>query len=181
LPGELIHRRERLIEQQDFGLTHQSPGQGHPLLLSAREFMGFALLVQGIDPHAFELRAGLNAALVQRQMNQGQGHVVERRQVGHEGVVLKHHAHVSIRWRPPLAGLGIAPNGIAALDAGLIGDDQTRHDAQEAGLTGTRWPHQGRELPRLTSQTAVQAHGRAVVHLDDEGAAHADCPLRRMK
>ena len=37
LAGHLVERAERLVEQQDLGVDHQGPGDGHPLAHAARQ------------------------------------------------------------------------------------------------------------------------------------------------
>ena len=97
LPELGVEVTQRLVEKQEGGLRHQSPCQGHALLLSAGELVREALGVlaqvhNGEHPfhRAFDLRL--------RRVPDGQrvGHVVEHVHVRPHGVALEHHAHAAL-------------------------------------------------------------------------------------
>ena len=94
---------ERLIQQQDVRHFYQRPGNGHPLLLAAGQLAGLA--VQKL-PDLYQRGCLIHTpghllfgkAVFPLQIFQREEDIFPHRQVGVEGVVLKHHAHPAQLW-----------------------------------------------------------------------------------
>jgi len=89
-----IERRGRLVEQHDLRLHRQRPGDGHPLLLTARQLVwpGVALVEYA---HLGEQRVGAIARLPAGQtahLRRRQREVLQHRPVGKQVEALEDHA-----------------------------------------------------------------------------------------
>ena len=88
------------VGQDQLRVGDHGPGDGHPLLLAAREPLArriaLGLKAQSADhgPHAPLQMGALHAAHLQ-----GHGHVVEDSAVGQDLEVLKDHAHLAPQFR----------------------------------------------------------------------------------
>ena len=173
LARHLVHRRKRFVQQQHRGLTHQRARHRHPLLLPTRQGAGTAQHLLVAQAHALQ---HLPPLLQPVGVAQGQGHVVQRIQVRHQRVVLKHHAHTTVLRRHKHAGARIAPHRLAQGNAPVLWAHQPGHRAQQRAFARTRRPHQRHQLPRCATQAAVQPHGRLLRQGDGERATHAASP-----
>ena len=95
LLGLDVERSERLVEQHHVGLAHQRAGDGHPLLLAARELAGQRMLEAGeADLGQVPLDPAPTLGLVQRQQLQPERNVALDRSPRVEGLGLEHQAAV---------------------------------------------------------------------------------------
>ena len=161
----LVHRRKRLVQQQQARLAGQCARHRHPLLLPARQGSRAALLLIGTQAHALQPFARPRQPLRARQMQQGQGHVVEGTQVWHQRVLLEHHAHMPLAGGQKNAALGIAPHRIAHRHPANLRAHQPGQHAQERCFARARRPHQRQQLPGLAAETTLQRHGQGLIHL----------------
>jgi hypothetical protein len=85
---------ERLVEEEDLGLTGEGARQGHALLLAARELVGVAGLQAGQACQRHHLGDPLaQAPLRPARHAQAEGDVLPHRHGGEEGVRLEDDAH----------------------------------------------------------------------------------------
>ena len=80
---------ERLIEQQHLGIAGERAGKRDALALAARQLIGLACL-EAVEVHARQQIRPRAAALGLRHVVHGEAHVVERREMRKERVVLEH-------------------------------------------------------------------------------------------
>ena len=85
-----VEGAERLVEEQHPGPQHQRPGQGHPLLLAARELAGTAPGQAG-EPDELQRLAHLPLGPLLRDLRkpQPEAHVVGHRQMREQRVALE--------------------------------------------------------------------------------------------
>src|SRR5262245_24178998 len=156
----LVERAERLVEQQHSGSGHDRAGEGHALLLAARELAREAIAVAG-QAHERQCRIDPAPDLVARHAlhPKAEGHVLGDRAMGEEGVVLEDHADA-----PPVSG---ECGDSAALDPHLAAIE--RHEAGNAAerrrLAAARRPEKGEELarPHVEREVVERAHGTIVL------------------
>ena len=138
LRGVLVEAARRLVAQQRPRVAAQRPGDGHALLLAAREREHAAPRVLGGDPHLLEER--------QRGQARGERHVLRRRQVVDEVVALEHEGDV----------LAAVPGEVAPPERRAGGRDHAGHGHVEAaqereqrGLAAARRAHDRVHHPLL--------------------------------
>ncbi len=157
-----------LVGQQQHGLVDERAGDGHPLLLAARELqrVGVHLVVQ-----ADRLQSGERAPLLllrgHGQDAQHEGHVLEDRLALQELEVLEDDAD----GPPQLGDLPLRDRGhVAPADQDLPLRRQllAEHELQEGGLARPRGPGEEAELALVDVQRDVgQRRGLPVVLLVD--------------
>ena len=98
LARHAVDGRERLIEQQHFGIAGKRAGKRHALALAARELIGLARL-EAVEVHPRQQRYGLRRALGLGDVAHGEPHVVERREMRKERVILEHEPDGARLWR----------------------------------------------------------------------------------
>src|SRR3989344_5555008 len=147
LAGELrVHGRGHLVKQHHLRLHRQRPGNGHALLLPARELLGVRLrLVR--QPHLLQRAGGNLARLGRGQVLHGlggQGDVLLHRQVREQVVALEHDAHVLAQ----LAQVdGRVMHRVAAdIDGAAVDDLQPVNAAQRRALARTALADDGHHL-----------------------------------
>ncbi len=130
-----------LVEQKHLGFIHQRPGQGHPLLLAARELvgqpLGEALELQHLQPIP---HPPLHLGLAHAAALEAKGDVFPHRQVGKKGVALKHGID-----RALVGGQGgdvFAHQHNPALGGHL----EAGNNPQQGGFATARRPQKGEEL-----------------------------------
>ena len=150
-----VERSQRLVHQHQARLEHQRPGNGHALLLPARQLVGTAPL-ETLQPyqlqrpaHALPALLGSEPAHVERE-----GQVLLHRQVGEQRVVLEHHADVALPWRQ------IVHRAPGDADAAGGRHLEPRQHHQAGGLAGAGRPQQGQELPLAHAQAQILHHQR---------------------
>lgn len=99
-PKLRVQSRERLVHQQDSGVSGNSPGEGYALSLPSGEMCRVPVR-QGVEPHGPEDSHGLVPAAPPPPVLQGEEDVLRHRHVGPQGEGLKDH--------PDPAGLGRQP------------------------------------------------------------------------
>ena len=150
---------KRLIEQQQARLGRERTRQGDALLLAAREFVRKALVLAG-QPHEFEHLGHARGARGARQVVDAKADVAPHVQMRKQGVVLKHHANLTIFGGQIEAGAAhhLAGEFDAARRCGL----QPGHGPQQRGFAAARGANQHADVARAQTQRHV-AHGRLAV------------------
>ena len=177
LAGDLVERRERLVEQQQVGLGHQRARERGAHAHAARKLGGIAAGgVAEADlldrPGArFEPRGARDAAKLERQR-----HVVEqvapRQQVGVlEDVGDRRPSSGRVLGGSPMAPLDVADDGAAGrpVEAG----DQP----QQGRLAAARRPQQGEELAGLDVEVDALDGDHAAVELTADAASSTAMPV----
>ena len=128
-----VKAANRLIHQHRLGVAHQSPADGHPLQITARQSRGpppqQPADLQHIG-HPAHRPVHLFPALTDGA--QRKGHVFIDRQVGIKRKGLEHEGHVPRLW-PAVLHLFAADQNVAAVDG-----FQPRNGAQRRGLAAAR-------------------------------------------
>ena len=98
-PELCIEVRKRLVHEKDFRLDGQSSCQGYSLLLSSGELLRQAVCVFG-DLHESHEGLCLLLYLVFRKLPvlESESYVLSYCEVRENGIVLEHHADVSLGW-----------------------------------------------------------------------------------
>ena len=129
-----------LIKQQHIRLQHQGAGQGHALLLAARQLAGQALvkvnqahILQGVQRPGTRIRLGHTGHL------QAIAHVLDHVHVREQGVALKHHADIALGGAQ--RGDIFAPHD----DPARRGRLQPGNHAQRGGFAAAGRPQNGGE------------------------------------
>ena len=132
---------QRLVHEEDLGLTHDGAAHGHTLTLTTGEGLGLAVQVLGQT----EDLGGLAHALVDLGLGgagdlEGEAHVVVHGHVRVERVVLEDHGDVTV--------LGLNVGDVAVTDEDTTGVDvlQAREHAQGGGLTAAGGANEYEEL-----------------------------------
>ena len=141
-PG--VEIRERLVEQEDAGIDHQSTGERHALLLSAGELMRQPLgeaaepdQAQSLRDAPVALGAGYVPHLEPETDIGGDRHMREER------IALEHHAGVARIGRPPRHVL------VSDDDAAACRRNEARDHSECCGLAAARGAEQGHQLALL--------------------------------
>ena len=138
--GGGVHGGKRLVQQQNLRLGGEGAGDGHALLLAARDLVGAALR-EVIESHAFEQPRGDRPAFMSRA--RGVGHVVENGHVRKQRVVLEDVPDAPVPGGDvdrPLARFApaeedrVIESNLTAIRRGETGDAAERHR-----LAGPRW------------------------------------------
>src|SRR5262249_19902913 len=158
----LVERAQRLVEEEHGRTRDESPGEGHPLLLPARELARIARPVRG-QLHESEGPAHSPFDLTARHPRhaEAKGHVLEHGAVGEEGVVLEDHAHVAPVGRHQIHALALDED----VARGRL--HESRHRAQARSLSATGGAEKSEKLaPRHGEGDAVEGQ-RLSVTLDE--------------
>jgi hypothetical protein len=156
LPGHLVERPERLVEEEHLGLDHERPGDRDPLAHAARELGGPGLL-EALQPHQLHEVGDVDRLLLhprhlERQLDVG-GHRAPRQQRG----LLEGDADVVLA-----AGHGRR----LAVDEHLSGRRllEVGEDPQDRGLPAARRAEEGDEpaFGRLVVDVLERDHGVAL-------------------
>ena len=125
-----VESTQRFIQQEHLGPVHQRPGQGHPLLLAARQLGGLAVghgahldQVNGPADEVLALRSG-DLAHLEAEADIG-GH----RHVGEQRVALEDGVDGSLVWRTEAHLLTVDTDGPGGREF------KAGHHAQSGGLT----------------------------------------------
>jgi hypothetical protein len=144
---------DRLVREDDIGLVHQCPRDGHPLLLPSGELPGGVVPPVG-EPHELQNLVEPFAVVLQllAVQEEGEHHVLFQVQVGNQIIELKDEPDIA---PPEQALFRVFHRGqLPALHAkgprrrGIQPADQV----EEGALAGAGWPHDGEELPLLDIQ-----------------------------
>ena len=172
-PGDLVHRREGLVEQQHPRLAGQCPGQRHALALATGE-LGRVAPGQPLQAHPGEPRLAATPPLGHRQVVQRHHDVAQRRQVRKQGVVLEHQAQAAALGRQRQAPAGIEPQRLAAGDASGGRPVEPGDAAQQGGLAAAGGAHQGQQLAGLAAELRRQGDRPRLVQADLQGSGARD-------
>ena len=129
-----------LVKEHHLRLHHESPDDGHPLLLAAGELAGVGVRPVG-KAHPGQKLHGLLLCLrlgAVQQLHGGQGHVLQDGHVGEEVEVLEDHAHLLAVEVDVV--LGVRDVGPVQADGAAGGDLQKVQAAEEGGLAGAGGP-----------------------------------------
>ena len=136
-----VQGREGLVQQQDLGLVHERPGDGHALLLSAGQGVHVALLVVGHRDHLEDLaHAAVDLVGGHLLQFQAEGDVVIDVQVREERIALEHRVEGTLVRRDA----GDVP--AVQQDLPFVRRQEARDQAERGGLAAARGAQQGHEL-----------------------------------
>jgi hypothetical protein len=164
----------RLVEQEDAGLVHQRPGDGHPLLLATGELQGAVLGTIG-QPHLRQAGQGplpARGAVQCRIVVKGQFHVAQGAHPVQQVKFLEHEPQCAAAE----GGQGgiVEPAHVIAPDQHLagIGLIETAEDMQQGRLSGARGSDDGDVVTVVNGQIhpaqrfdQLIAHAEALRHL----------------
>ncbi|MNF84319.1 hypothetical protein D3C84_666730 [compost metagenome] len=142
-----IQRAEGFVQQQQAGGEGERPGQRHPLLLAAGD-LARVLVGLGIEIHQRQpvIDPLLDGIARQPLILKAEGDVLGHRQVGEEGVGLKHYAKV-----PLLGGQqGDLPSPLP--DPAAVRQIQAGDGSEQGGLAAAGGAEKADKLPRLNGQ-----------------------------
>ena len=165
-----VQAGQRLVEQHDVGPDHQRTRQCDPLLAATREIIRTALRRRqqiGVAQRLFGARHDFGIG--QLAHAQGEGHVLEHRQMRPDREGLKHHAEIALLGRQVILLLARRQQLVTDPDFTLIEIVEAGHHAQGRGLAATRWAQHGDALTLGNIQ--IQA-----VHRRHAAKAFADVP-----
>ena len=134
--GSRVERRERFVQQEHSRASRQSPCKRHPLTLAARQRFGVRI-GQRADAEAIEQLERVNAALGPWQRPQRERNVLERAQVGKQGVFLEQVAAAAPLGRKIDAAHGVEPDILPGDHTTCLGAQEARRYAKDACLSGT--------------------------------------------
>ena len=149
---------QRLVHQEDLGVTHDGAADGDTLALTARERLGLTVEVLG---DAQDLGSGANLAvnlvfgnLLELECKR---HVLVHRHVGVQSVALEHHGDVAILGRHVVDALAVDEH-VARGDVLQAGDH-----AHRRGLTAARGADEDDELLVMDGEVKVLYRKHAVL------------------
>ena len=164
-PQGRVQGRERLVQQDHRWADRQGPGQGHPLLLAARQFVRVAPAEAGQADQLQQFRDPGRAPLAPAQPERD---VARHRQVREQRRLLRDVTDPAALGRHVRTRAGHHPArqpdlaGLRPLEAG--------QDPQQRGLAAARRAEDGGHRPRRHDQVhLVQDRGGAEAHRDPCG------------
>ena len=160
---------KRLVEQQHLGLDRDGASERDTLLLATRE-LARAARPEFAEPDEVERGGGPALDLRAREpaFLQPECHVLPHRHMRPQGVVLEHHPDIAL----PRGHAG----HVLTADANRtrLRLEESREQAQQSGLAGTRRAEEGEELSRLDRDADVGQHARLSVREGDVPELHPD-------
>ena len=146
---------QRLIHEKHLGMDDNGPGQGHSLLLAAGQALRQAVLVFVDFYHLKNFIHPILHVLLRHLADfQAVFHVLAYRQVGEDGIALKHHADV------PFLGRNIVDDLVVKFDGSPLDAVKPGNHAQQSGLAAPGGPQQGKEFPIFYKGGQVRYDGR---------------------
>lgn len=134
----------RLISNNNFGITGQRSGNGHPLSLPTRQLAGFVLEpVAQPDGRQAILSPGFTVFILHPRKNQWQHNVFERRIGALQVKGLKNKANILIAVGRQLTVTGAGQLVTVDYDGAAIRMIQAANDVGQSGLTRARRPGDG--------------------------------------
>ena len=178
-----VQGRCGFVQQQDFGIHGQGPGNGHPLLLPAGELCRVERLFicqAHLGQFAHGPFHGLGAPLV-FDFAKGNGHIVQGREMVKEVEILKNHAHLL-----PVRVKGLFITDVHRLsfqpESAGVRDDQAVHALEQGAFTPAGRADEDLDLSLIQGEVnplenlgAVKRFGN--VFNPEYGSAHASIPL----
>ena len=149
-----------LVHQQNPRTNYQRPRQGNPLSLATAHLRRITF-GQVSETDAFQRfhGTGIDFGAGNLAGAQAVGDVLESRFIGKQGVVLKHHADVSV------VGGNVRHLVLIEQDASAVGFMETGNTAQQGGLAATARPQQGEKSAVRDVQRQVLKNGVAAKFL----------------
>jgi hypothetical protein len=168
---------ERLIEQEDLGIQHQSAGERHALLLPARELPRVAL-AEAAQPQIVQHlhNAGVDPGRCDLPQLEPVADVLLHRHVRPQGVVLEHHADAALIRRH------IVHDAISEADCSVVGSVEARDQPEQRGLPAPRRTEEREQLTLLDGKTDGIDRRLGAEALGDafDRNAHGSGPERRI-
>ncbi len=157
-----IEGAERFVEQEDARLDGEGAGERDALALAAGQLVRIAV-AEPIELNQIEQLAHPLADVLlrwagrARAQAQPEGHVFGDGQMAKEGIMLEDESHLA------LAGGGVGSVFVVEADGTAVGNFEAGDDAQQGGLSRTRWPEQRHQLALFDAQADIlQRFERAV-------------------
>ena len=150
-----VQVRKRLVEQQQARLGGERAGQGHTLLLTARQLMRKTVLLPR-QAHQRQHLGHAGSALHLGQVVNAKTHIAPDAQMRKQRVVLKHHANLAVFGRQ--IKRAAADHLTTQPDGALAHRLQPRYRAQQRGLAAARWANQHPNVARMQAKRHA-AHG----------------------
>ena len=147
LPQLVVQGTQWFVQQQDFRIVYQRPGDGYPLLLAATHLLGLPvtqLLQLGQLQHFGNPFLLLLAGNFFHQ--QPEADVFFHCHMGEQGIMLEHHVHIA------LVGGQLGDFFVIQKNMTRSGRLQTGNHAQYCGLATAGRPQQGHEFSVVDSQ-----------------------------
>lgn len=166
LAVHLVDGGEGFVQQQHARLAGQRARHRHALLLAARQPRRSAVLLRFGQAHLVQPAPGLALSLGGRQVQQRQPHVVQRREMRHQRIVLEHQPDMALLRRHEDTGRGVAPDLVAHLNAAAMRAHKSGQHAQHGGLAGARGAHQRQQFAGLALKRAAQGQGMRLLDLE---------------
>lgn len=143
-----IHITRWFVSQEDLGVDHNGPGNGHPLLLSSGEVsahgMFFAFQLQ---PPKNSIHPAMNLIPGQVAYDQGQSNVFPNTALGKEHKVLKNNRYIPAQEVQPF--LGQAVQVVPGNEGGtFLNGQRTMQKTQKSRFAGSGRPGHRDELSR---------------------------------
>ena len=155
-----------LVQQHELRARRQGTGQGHALLLAAREFVGVAVLA-AFQAHQLQHFGHAGSLFGARQLVNAKRHIAPHRQVREQRVVLKHHANAALLGRHAQRGAAHHAFGQADFTAG--NRLQPRYGTQQSGLAAARRANEHADVARMQAQRNTMNGGLCAA-----GVAHIE-------
>lgn len=158
VPEGSVEGAEWLIKKQQLRLGSKASGQCHPLALTARQFVDTAV-AESLESHQFEHGLDPIVQFARRALLhfQAEGDVLPDIFMGEKGILLEHHAEISlVRWN----GRDIAAAKVNG--AGII-FFQTGDEPQQSGLARAGGTEQTEDLALLERKADIPEERRSLV------------------
>ena len=157
-----VQRAQGLVQQQQLGPLGQAAGQGHALLLPARELVRLAFGKRA-QLHQIEHFAGafLNFVFGQTLALQAKGHVLPDVQVRKQRIALEHHVDGALVGRQPAHILPAQQN------LARSGRFKPGQHAQQGGLAAARAAQQRKNFALADGQAHLVHRHRFIKPLDE--------------
>src|SRR5436190_6676026 len=146
LTGMQIPRR--LVGQDQFGIGNDGSGNGHKLLLAARQLAGIEALliddlksIQRFENHLLTLR------FLEVSIRQGDIEILINRQIIQQVKTLKDKPNVFLIELDALPGIELVDGLPEKVELACPGAVQHSQNAEQSGFARTRRPHDSDEFP----------------------------------
>ena len=155
LARHAVDGRERLIEQQYFRIARERAGKRDTLALAARELVGLARL-EAVEVHTLQQRCCLRRALGLGDVVHGEPHVVERREMRKERIILEHEPDGARLRRHHDTEGAVEPDVGARNNAAGGRPVEARDGAQNRRLARARRADKREQLARTAGDVHVE-------------------------